>query len=48
MSDFTSSDDLFMGVTPGGSFYAVQSDDDDFGGKRKNDHKPKNDDYDIV
>ncbi|GAB5490768.1 MAG: hypothetical protein Phog2KO_09830 [Phototrophicaceae bacterium] len=22
--------------------------DDDFGGKRKNDHKPKNDDYDIV
>ena len=31
MSDFTSSDDLFMGVTPGGSFYAVQSDADEFG-----------------
>ena len=31
MSDFTSSDDLYMGVTPGGSFYAVQSDADEFG-----------------
>ena len=31
MSDFTSSDDLYMGVTPGGSFYAVQADADEFG-----------------
>lgn len=31
MSDFTSRDDLFMGVTPGGSFYATQSDEDEFG-----------------
>lgn len=31
MSNFTSSEDLYMGVTPGGSFYAVQSDADDFG-----------------
>lgn len=31
MSDFTSNEDLYMGVTPGGSFYAVQSDSDEFG-----------------
>ena len=31
MSDYTSRDDLFMGVTPGGSFYTVQDDSEEFG-----------------
>lgn len=31
MSDYTSSEDLFMGVTPGGSFYTVQDDTEEFG-----------------
>ncbi|PID46131.1 MAG: hypothetical protein CSB47_05335 [Proteobacteria bacterium] len=31
MSNFISNEDLYMGVTPGGSFYAVQSDADQFG-----------------
>jgi hypothetical protein len=31
MSDYTSREDLFMGVTPGGSFYTVQDDTDEFG-----------------
>ena len=31
MSDFVSREDLFMGVTPGGSFYTVQDNTDEFG-----------------
>ena len=31
MSGFTSNKDLFMGVTPGGSFYTVQDDTEEFG-----------------
>lgn len=31
MSEYVSSEGLFMGVTPGGSFYAVQDDADEFG-----------------
>ena len=31
MSDYTSREDLFMGVTPGGSFYTVQDDTEEFG-----------------
>lgn len=31
MSDYLSREDLFMGVTPGGSFYTVQDDTEEFG-----------------
>jgi len=31
MNGFVSSEDLYMGVTPGGSFYTVQSDTNEFG-----------------
>ena len=31
MSDYISREDLFMGVTPGGSFYTVQDDTEEFG-----------------
>ena len=31
MSGFTSNEDLYMGVTPGGSFYTVQDDTEEFG-----------------
>ncbi|MGB1311898.1 MAG: hypothetical protein ACPG47_11835 [Leucothrix sp.] len=31
MSDYTSREDLFMGVTPGGSFYTVQDNAEEFG-----------------
>lgn len=31
MSDYISKEDLFMGVTPGGSFYTVQDDTEEFG-----------------
>lgn len=31
MSDYTSSEDLYLSVTPGGSFYSIQDDSDGFG-----------------